>query len=158
MEHQIGQKSTQKLTMLPQKTTFGGKVNAISPMVEKFDAKQTVSPRYPGPAPPQTPPQSRCARSGNLQPCLWQLPGYASPPTITHISFEIIGIPLSAKGILMIQLVCMTAICLLAWLTRHRLDNEKWCFRCSGGLELQNASQSIVSIMKLNGLEALGTL
>ena len=43
----------------------------------------------------------------------------------------------------MIQLVCIKAICLLAWLTRHRL----------GGLELQNASQSIV--MKSIGLVAL---
>ena len=45
----------QKSTMLPQKTTFGGKVNAISPMVEKFDAKQTVGSRYPGPVPPPKP-------------------------------------------------------------------------------------------------------
>ena len=42
-----------KVHQASPKATFGGKVNAISPMVEKFDAKQTVDPRYPGPAPPK---------------------------------------------------------------------------------------------------------
>ena len=42
-----------KVHQASPKATFGGKVNAISPMVEKFDAKQTVALRDPGPAPPK---------------------------------------------------------------------------------------------------------
>ena len=56
-----------KVHQASPKATFGGKVNAISPIFERFNAKQTVALRDPGPAPP---------RSGNLQPCLWQLPGF----------------------------------------------------------------------------------